>query len=69
VRLHPADYEILAAIRPELIRAGDQGGRKVEVLASDEIGRGGCRIETEIGIVDASLPTQFQEIKRQLLDE
>jgi flagellar biosynthesis/type III secretory pathway protein FliH len=69
VRLHPADYKILAAIRPELIRAGDEGGRKVEVLTSDEIGRGGCRIETEIGIVDASLPTQFQEIKRQLLDE
>jgi flagellar assembly protein FliH len=69
VRLHPADYHILAEIRPELIRAGEEGGRKVEVLASDEIGRGGCRIETEIGVVDASIPTQFQEIKRQLLDE
>jgi flagellar biosynthesis/type III secretory pathway protein FliH len=69
VRLHPADYQILLEMRPELIRAGEAGGRKVEVLAADEIGRGGCRIETEIGIVDASIPTQFQEIKRQLLDE
>jgi flagellar biosynthesis/type III secretory pathway protein FliH len=69
VRLHPADYKILAELRPELVRAGEEGGRKVEVLAADEIGRGGCRIETEIGVVDASLPTQFQEIKRQLLDE
>jgi flagellar biosynthesis/type III secretory pathway protein FliH len=69
VRLHPEDFKILAELRPELIRAGAEGGRKIEVLAADEIGRGGCRIETEIGVVDASLPTQFQEIKRQLLDE
>lgn len=69
VRLHPADYKVLAELRPDLIRAGTEGGRKVEVLAADEIGRGGCRIETEIGVVDASLPIQFQEIKRQLLDE
>jgi flagellar biosynthesis/type III secretory pathway protein FliH len=69
VRLHPADYQVLAEMRPDLIRAGEEGGRKVEVLALDEIGRGGCRIETEIGVVDAAIPTQFQEIKRQLLDE
>jgi type III secretion protein L len=69
VRLHPADHQVLADMRPELVRAGEEGGRKIEVLVSDEIGRGGCRIETEIGVVDATLPTQFQEIKRQLLDE
>ncbi|HEY3304607.1 MAG TPA: FliH/SctL family protein [Candidatus Binatia bacterium] len=69
VRLHPADYNVLVEMRSDLVRAGEEGGRKVEVLASDEIGRGGCRIETEIGSVDASIPTQFQEIKRQLLDE
>ncbi|MGH7766695.1 MAG: FliH/SctL family protein, partial [Candidatus Binatia bacterium] len=54
VRLHSADYKILAEMRPELIRAGEEGGRKVEVLSADEIGRGGCRIETEIGVVDAA---------------
>ncbi len=69
VRLHPADYEILAGLRPDLVRAGEEGGRKIEVLAAEDIGRGGCRIETEIGVVDAALPTQFQEIQRQLLDD
>jgi type III secretion protein L len=69
VRLHPADYELLAELRPDLIRAGEDAGRKIEVLSADDVGRGGCRIETEIGVVDAALPTQFQEIERQLLDE
>jgi flagellar biosynthesis/type III secretory pathway protein FliH len=69
VRLNPADYHILAEMRPELVRMGDDGGRKFEVLPADEIPRGGCRIETEIGIVDATIPTQFEEIRRQLLDE
>jgi len=69
VRLHPADCRLLAELRPELVRAGQEGGRKIEVVASDEVGRGGCRIETEIGIIDATIPTQLEEIKRQLLDE
>jgi flagellar biosynthesis/type III secretory pathway protein FliH len=69
VRLNPADYHILAEMRPELVRMGEEGGRKFEVLPSADIPRGGCRIETEIGIVDATIPTQFEEIQRQLLDE
>ena len=51
------------------MRAGQEGGRKIEVVAADEVGRGGCRIETEIGVIDATIPTQLEEIKRQLLDE
>jgi type III secretion protein L len=69
IRLHPLDQEILAEMRPELVRLGEEGGRKIEVLISEDIGRGGCRIETEIGVVDATIPTQLEEIQRQLLDE
>jgi flagellar biosynthesis/type III secretory pathway protein FliH len=67
--LHPADHKILSELRPDLVRVGSEAGRTIEVLTSEEIGRGGCRLETEMGLVDATIPTQIAEIRRQLLDE
>ena len=67
--LHPADHKVLSQLRPDLIKIGSEAGRTVEVLASEEIGRGGCRLETEMGVVDATIPTQLAETRRQLLDE
>jgi flagellar assembly protein FliH len=67
--LHPADHEVLAETRPELIKVGSETGRTVEVVASEDVTRGGCRLETEMGLVDATLPIQIDEIRRQLLDE
>lgn len=67
--LHPEDWQTLSALRPDLVKTGDEGGRTVEILPLDEIGRGGCRLETESGFVDATLPSQIEEIRRQLLDE
>jgi flagellar biosynthesis/type III secretory pathway protein FliH len=69
VWLHPEDHKILSELRPDLMKVGSEAGRSIEVLASEEIGRGGCRLETEIGVVDATIPTQLAEIRRQLLDE
>jgi flagellar assembly protein FliH len=69
IRLHPADYDLLAEIRPDLLTSGNASGRTIEVLTDEEVGRGGCRLETEIGVVDATLPTQIDEIHRQLLDQ
>jgi flagellar biosynthesis/type III secretory pathway protein FliH len=69
VRLNPADHCILAELRPELVRTEEHDGRKIEVAPSEEVARGGCRIETEIGVVDATIPTQLEEIQRQLLEE
>jgi len=69
VWLHPVDLKILAELRPDLIKMGDESGRTIEVLASEEISRGGCRLETESGLVDATVPTQLDEIRRQLLDQ
>lgn len=69
VRLHPADFKFLAETRPDIIRRGESDGRVVEILPSEEITRGGCRLETEIGVVDATIPTQLDEIRRQLLDD
>jgi flagellar assembly protein FliH len=66
--LHPLDHQTLVELRPDLVWVGEKGGRKVEVLSSEEIERGGCRVETEMGTVDATIPVQMQEIKRQMLD-
>ena len=67
--LHPADHTLLCELRPDLIAVGAVPGRQIEIVASEEIGRGGCRLETEMGSVDATLPTQIEEIRRQLLDD
>ncbi|HVO94068.1 MAG TPA: FliH/SctL family protein, partial [Terriglobales bacterium] len=66
--LHPKDYQVLTDRRPELVRFGSEGGRMIEVFPSEEIARGGCRLETESGVIDATVPTQIDEIRRQLLD-
>ncbi len=67
--LNPADHKVLAETCPELIKIGSENGRTIEVVTSDDVSRGGCRLETEMGLVDATLPTQIEEIRRQLLDE
>lgn len=64
--LHPADHKVLAELRPDLLKFGAESGRTIEVVASEEISRGGCRLETESGLVDATIPTQIDEIRRQL---
>ncbi len=67
--LNPADHKVLAETCPELIKVGSETGRTIEVVTSDDVSRGGCRLETEMGVVDATLPTQLDEIRRQLSDE
>ena len=60
---------MLREMRPDLLRIGEEGGRTIEVVATEEVSRGGCRLETEMGTVDATIPVQIQEVRRQLLDE
>ena len=69
IRLHPADFKILSEMRPDLIKLGNEPGRAIEVAPSETVARGGCRLETESGLVDATMPTQIEEMRRQLLDE
>lgn len=67
--LHPSDYEILQTLRPDLVQAKAEGARTISIVSSEEIGRGGCRVETELGVVDATIPVQLEEIGSRLLDE
>jgi flagellar biosynthesis/type III secretory pathway protein FliH len=69
VVMNPADWTVLAAVAAELLRTGNESGRQIEVVAAEDVGRGGVRLETEIGVVDATVPVQFAEFRRQLLDE
>ncbi len=69
IRLNPADHGLLAEMRPDLLTMGPEDGRVIEVVTDAELSRGGCRLETEMGVVDATVPTQLAEIRRQLLDE
>jgi flagellar biosynthesis/type III secretory pathway protein FliH len=69
VHINPEDYELLSEIRPDLLKTGNNAGRVVEIVRDENLGRGGCRLETEIGVVDATVATQLSELRRQLLDE
>ena len=64
VRLHPDDYEAAGAAR-----VAQLGGSNVMILADAHLSRGGCRIESDMGILDAGVNAQLQEIARALLGE
>lgn len=63
VRLHPEDYDATTAARQRL-----QGGT-VTIVADDRLPRGGCRVESEFGVVDAGIDAQLDEIQRVLLGD
>jgi flagellar assembly protein FliH len=63
IRLHPDDFA----------RAAPRGAERwaaahVTVVADPAVSRGGCRVESPFGFVDASIDAQFQELARALLD-
>jgi flagellar assembly protein FliH len=64
VRLSPEDFEATSAARP-----AQWTGTHVSVVADARIGRGGCRVESEFGVMDAGIEGQIHEIARALLGE
>lgn len=66
LRVNAEDYETLAANKPVLLdrlsRAQD-----IDIRPDPNIPRGGCRIESEIGTVEASVDKQLAAIERVLL--
>jgi flagellar assembly protein FliH len=62
IRLNPEDYRAVVA------HHGDAwAGVRVRVLADDGVSRGGCKVESDIGFIDASVDAQFEQISRELL--
>jgi type III secretion protein L len=68
VRLNPADLEAIERGKPRLIERV-RSARAVTFRAEESIPRGGCIVETELGIVDARLSTQLEAIERALKGE
>jgi flagellar assembly protein FliH len=64
VRLHPDDYEAAGAAR-----VAQLAGSSVMVLADAHLSRGACRIESDMGILEAGVEAQLQEIARALLGD
>ncbi len=66
VHVHPEDAAALAAARADLVVA-DPRWEHLRVVAEESMERGGCRIESEIGTVDASVESQLRAIEEHLL--
>jgi flagellar assembly protein FliH len=64
VRLHPDDYEAAGAERVAQLT-----GSNVMILADTHLSRGGCRIESDMGMLDVGVEAQLQEIARALLGD
>ena len=65
LRCHPDDLDLLERGRPRLLdRCRSAGVLRIE--ADEEIPRGGCVVESELGIVDARLGVQLDAIERAL---
>jgi flagellar assembly protein FliH len=64
VRLSPEDFDATSAVRSR-----PWTGTHVTVVADARVGRGGCRVESEFGVMDAGVEGQIHEIARALLGE
>ncbi|MCL2178406.1 MAG: type III secretion system stator protein SctL [Proteobacteria bacterium] len=62
LRVHPKDAKLLRENRAELI---EFIGRSVDIAIRDdaEVQPGGCVVQTEFGVIDAQLDTQFKALR------
>jgi flagellar assembly protein FliH len=63
IRLHPEDFKAIGQLG-EIAE-----GLPVRVLSDPAIARGGCLVESDFGLMDASPDAQFRELARALLSE
>ena len=66
ILVSPEDLEIVQENKP-LFLAGISGLKNLTIQADPDIAPGGCRLESEIGAVDATIDGQLEEIRRTLL--
>jgi len=68
VRINPKDWESIAQIDKEFFLP-ELSGSEVIIEKDESIGSGGCVVETENQMVDASIERQIEEIGRALMEE
>lgn len=66
--VNPGDVELLREYISELRRSAS-GGARIHIIADSSISPGGCKVETEHGLVDMTLESQLEQIRRALRDE
>ena len=66
--VNPDDVGLLEQYISEL-RRGTGAGSRIHIVDDPGIERGGCRIETESGLVDMTLESQLEQIRRVLREE
>jgi type III secretion system HrpE/YscL family protein len=65
VRVNPADLEAIERGKTRLVEKV-RSARAVTFRGDETVSRGGCIVETELGVVDARLSTQLEAIERAL---
>jgi type III secretion protein L len=68
LRVNPDDLAALERGKPRLVEKC-RTASAVSFRADEKVGRGGCIVETELGVVDARLSTQLEAIERALKGE
>lgn len=68
LRINDKDHAGLAAQIQQLIGAGGGLG-KVEIIPDAVLPAGGCRVETEFGLIDQSFEAQLERIEQELCQE
>jgi type III secretion system HrpE/YscL family protein len=68
VRAHPDDLAALERGKPRLVEKC-KSAQAVTLKPDESVRRGGCLVETELGVVDARLSTQLEAIERALRGE
>lgn len=68
LRVHPEDGKILREKRPRLM---ELIGRTVDLAIRDDsdVERGGCMIQTEFGVIDGQIRTQFEMLRNVLIPD
>ena len=67
IKINPEDYEILKGFNINYI-TDKEDNRKIELVADDNVDRGGCIISTSSGDLDARIKSQLDQIHRALVD-
>jgi flagellar assembly protein FliH len=64
LRVHPDDHALICAGSAEAIAA-----RGARLVADAQVGRGGCRVESDIGLVDATIEERWRRAVASLGSE
>lgn len=62
IRLNPDDYSMFLMQKRELLTGKVFAG--IEIIADETVSKGGSIIESDVGMIDATLETRIEELKK-----